>query len=406
MEDFNTTVLVFAVLLVLGALLSGVAHRSFLSLTAIFVIAGFVLGDGALEVIHFDAGGAFVSDLEIVALVVILFRDGLEVEREMLQQAWHLPLRKLVLGMPITCVLIAVAAYTLTSLSWAQSFLLGALLSPTDPVLSSAVVTNPRVPRVIRHSLNLESGLNDGLALPAVLAFAAVVADTPGFSWWQFVLQDVGLGFAFGVAVGFIAARLLPRGRGLEEEVGLHVKSLYALGVAFAAYGIAVLPPEGNGLIAAFVAAITLGILRNDIRTAFQNRADDIVELVKLSVFVVFGSLLTFDGLFGDGWAAVAIVAFTLLVARPVAVAVALAGTDTDAPTRAFMAWFGPKGVATMTFSLLVLGEALPGGQRIFNIAALAVFVSIIAHGLTDTPGAEWIARVTERRRARQPLRV
>jgi sodium/hydrogen antiporter len=405
-EDFNATVLVFAVLLVLGALLSGVAHRSFLSLTAIFVIAGFVLGDGALQVIHFDARGAFVSDLAIVALVVILFRDGLEVEREMLQQAWHLPLRKLVLGMPITCVLIAVAAYTLTSLSWAQSFLLGALLSPTDPVLSSAVVTNPRVPRVIRHSLNLESGLNDGLALPAVLAFAAVVADTPGFSWWQFVLQDVGLGFAFGVAVGFIAARLLPRGRGLEEEVGLHVKSLYALGVAFAAYGIAVLPPEGNGLIAAFVAAITLGILRNDIRTAFQNRADDIVELVKLSVFVVFGSLLTFDGLFGDGWAAVAIVAFTLLVARPVAVAVALTGTDTDAPTRAFMAWFGPKGVATMTFSLFVLGESLPGGERIFNIAALVVFVSIIAHGLTDTPGAEWIARVTERRRARQPLRV
>jgi sodium/hydrogen antiporter len=405
-EDFNTTVLVFAVLLVLGALLSGVAHRSFLSLTAVFVVAGFVLGDGALEVIHFDARGAFVSDLAVVALVVILFRDGLEVEREMLQRAWHLPLRKLVLAMPITCVLIALVTHALTSLSWAQSFLVGALLSPTDPVLSSAVVTNPRVPRVIRHSLNLESGLNDGLALPAVLAFAAVVSDKPGFVWWRFVIEDVGLGLAFGVAVGFIASRLLPRGRGLEEEVGPHVKSLYALGVAFAAYGVAVVAPAGNGLISTFVAAITLGILRSDVRTAFSQRSAELVELVKLGVFVVFGSLLTLDGLFGDGWAAVAIVAFTLLVARPVAVAVALAGTDTDAPTRAFMAWFGPKGVATMTFSLFVLGQALPGGEEIFNLAALAVFVSIIAHGLTDTPGAEWIARVTERRRARQSLRV
>jgi NhaP-type Na+/H+ or K+/H+ antiporter len=404
-KDFNTTVLVFAVLLVLGALLSGVAHRSFLSLTAVFVVAGFVLGDGALKVIHFDARGDFVSDLAVVALVVILFRDGLEVEREMLQRAWHLPLRKLVLAMPITCVLIALVTHWLTSLSWPQSFLLGALLSPTDPVLSSAVVTNPRVPRIIRHSLNLESGLNDGLALPAVLAFAAVVADQSGFVWWRFVLEDVGLGLLFGVVIGYAASRILPRGRGLEEQVGPHVKSLFALGVAFAAYGVAVVSPAGNGLISTFVAAITLGILRNDVRTAFAQRADDIVEIVKLGVFVVFGSLLTLDGLFGDGWIAVAIVAFTLLVARPVAVSIALAGTATDAPTRAFMAWFGPKGVATMTFSLLVLARSLPGGEEIFNLAALTVFTSIIAHGLTDTPGAKWIARVTERRGER-PLRV
>jgi sodium/hydrogen antiporter len=404
-EGFDTTVLVFAVLLVLGALLSGVAHRSFLSLTALFVTAGFLLGDGALEVIHFDARGTFVTDLAVVALVVILFRDGLEVEREMLQRAWHLPLRNLVLAMPITCVLVAVVTHAATALSWAQSFLVGALLSPTDPVLSSAVVTNPRVPRVIRHSLNLESGLNDGLALPAVLAFAAVVAERSGFVWWRFVLEDVGLGLAFGVAVGFLASRLLPRGSGLEEEVGPHVKSLYALGVAFAAYGVAVTSPAGNGLISTFVAAITLGIVRNDVRIAFAQRADDLVEVVKLGIFVVFGSLLTLDGLFGDGWAAVAIVAFTLLLARPVAVAIALAGTDTDAPERAFMAWFGPKGVATMTFSLLVLGESLPGGTEIFNLAALAVFASIIVHGVTDTPGAQWIGRVTERRRA-PPLRV
>jgi NhaP-type Na+/H+ or K+/H+ antiporter len=198
-EDFNTTVLVFAVLLVLGALLSGVAHRSFLSLTALFVVAGFVLGDGGLKVIHFDSRGPFDTDLAVIALVVILFRDGLEVEGEMLQRAWRLPLRKLVLAMPITCVLIALVTHALTSLSWGQSFLLGALLSPTDPVLSSAVVTNPRVPRIIRHSLNLESGLNDRLALPAVWPRPW----SPGGRRVVAVrAQDVGLGLVFGVAVG------------------------------------------------------------------------------------------------------------------------------------------------------------------------------------------------------------
>src|SRR4051794_17836190 len=391
--DFDAVTLIFGGLLMAGALASGLANRSFLSLTAVFVVAGFVLGNtGLLEV---DAGSAFVHDLAVVALIVILFRDGLEVEAEMLQTAWRLPARKLVVAMPLTCLIVALAAHALLDLGWTLSFLIGALLSPTDPVLSSSVVTNPRVPRVVRHSLNLESGLNDGLALPAVLAFGAVAAGDEDFVWWRFVLQDVTLGFAFGIAMGLLAAALMPRS---EHEIPPHQQSLYALGAAFATYGVAVaLPPEGNGLIAVFVCAITLGIRRHDLRHTFEARSDDIVEIVKLGVFVVFGSLLTLDGLFGDDWAAVALVALTLLVARPAAIAVALAGTRLPLYLQAFMAWFGPKGVATMTFSLLVLGEGFAGSERIFNLAALCVFASILAHGLTDTPGANWVATRAER---------
>ena len=142
-----------------------------------------------------------------------------------------------------------------------------------------------------------------------------------------------------------------------------------------------------------FVAAIVLGIRRQDIRVCFEARSEDIIELVKLGIFVVFGSLLTLDGLFSEGAAAAAIAGFTLLVARPAAIAVALAGTSLDRATRAFIAWFGPKGVATMTFSLFVLAEGIPAGETIFNLAALTVFVSIVAHGLTDTAGADWLAR-------------
>jgi NhaP-type Na+/H+ or K+/H+ antiporter len=283
----------------------------------------------------------------------------------------------------------------LTDLGWTECFLLGALLSPTDPVLSSSVVTNPRVPRVVRHSLNLESGLNDGLALPPVLALTAALAvgAEGDFVWWEFLLQDISLGLVTGLVVGYAGARLLPRGGALGTEISPHQKSLYALGVAFSAYGVAVLQPEGNGFIAVFVAAIVLGIVRSDIRECFEARSQDVIELIKLAVFVVFGSLLTLDGLFDDGLAAVAIVAFTLLVARPAAVFAALAGTRLDIPTKAFMSWFGPKGVATMTFSLFVLGEGIPEGERIFNLAALAVFCSIIAHGVTDTPGVRWLER-------------
>jgi sodium/hydrogen antiporter len=398
MTSTETALTVLGALLVGGALVSGIAHRSFLSLTAIFVLAGVALGEGGAEVLRFDATGGFVATLAVVALVVILFRDGLEVEGEMLRREWHLPLRNLVLAMPITAAIVAVAAAALTDLTWTEAFLLGALLSPTDPVLSSSVVTNPRVPRVIRHSLNLESGLNDGLALPPVLALVAALEVSSGdFVWWRFVLQDVTLGFAFGVVIGVIASLLLPRGGALNEGIPAHQKALYALGVAFLTYGVTTLPPHGNGFIAVFVCAITLGIRRPDIRGYFEARADDLIEIVKLGIFVVFGALLTVDGLFGDGWAAVAIVVVTLLVARPVAVAIALTGSRVSRAALAFMAWFGPKGVATMTFSLLVLGSDVAAGERIFNLAALVVLCSIVAHGVTDTPGSEWMARQAER---------
>jgi NhaP-type Na+/H+ or K+/H+ antiporter len=410
---FDTAVLVFGLVVVGGALVSGLAHRSFLSLVALYVLVGFALGHGGLDVLDFRTDSAFVADLAIVALIVILFRDGLEVEGEMLQREWRLPLRKLALAMPLTAAIVAVAAHALTGLGWTESFLLGSLLAPTDPVLSSSVVTNPRVPRLVRHSLNLESGMNDGLALPAVLAFtAALVGRAAGgepFVWWRFVLQDVSVGLVTGVVIAFIAARLMPRSHRLIGDIPDHQKSLYALGVAFATYGVAVgLPPEGNGLIAVFVCAIALGILRPDLRETFEARADDVVEIVKVGVFVVFGSLLTLGGLFGDGWAAIAVVAATLLVARPVAIWVSLAGTGLSTAVKGFMAWFGPKGVATMTFSLLVLSAGFDGSERIFNLAALCVFASILAHGLTDTPGSEWLGRREEEgvRRAAPPAPV
>jgi NhaP-type Na+/H+ or K+/H+ antiporter len=392
--SFETAVPIFGGLLVLGALVAAVGHRSVLSLPAVFVLAGFVLGPGVLGLLQFDPHSDFVRSVATVALVLILFRDGLEVEAEMLQRFWRPPVLALAVAMPLTAVLIADLGHALLGLSWTESLLVGALLCPTDPVLSASVVTNRRVPAAIRHSLNLESGLNDGLALPAVLAFAVALDPTQhGFVWWQFVVQDIGVGTLTGLLIAVAAATLLPRQRILGRKVTASQKSLYALGVAFATYGVAVTPPHGNGLIAVFVCAIALGSLRADIRRAFEQRSEELIEVVKLGIFVIFGSLLTLPRLLGHGSGAVILVLATLIVVRPLAIFIALASTSLTRQAKAFIGWFGPKGVATMTFALLVLSRDISAGERIFGIAALAVVASTLLHGLTDHPGSEWMAR-------------
>ena len=403
MTTFQTAVAVLGGLLILGALLSGIAGRSALSLAAVFVLVGFLLGPGATGVLELNADSGFVTDLASIALIVVLFRDGLDVDSELLQSHWQVPLRKIVIAMPLTAVVVALFARLLVGLSWSESFLLGALLCPTDPVLSSGIVTDPRVPRRIRHSLNLESGLNDGLALPGVLAFAAALeVGRSDFVWWHFVLQDVGLGLAYGLLCGLLGSLLMPRDRRGGSIPG-HQRALYGLGLALATYGLTVIPPHGNGFIAVFVAAIVTGIRRPDLREAFVTGNEEIVEILKLGTFAVFGSLLTIHGLFADGWAAVGVVVATFLLARPFGIWVALAGTGVRRAAQAFIAWFGPKGVSTMAFSLLVLSRHVEGGARIVNIAALTVLASVLVYGLTEEPGIRWIAARSPAEQATDP---
>ena len=382
----------------LGALVAGVARRSFLSLTAVFVVAGFVLGEGGLEILEFDPRSGFVEVLAVVALVLILFRDGLEVEAEMLQKAWHVPFRALVLAMPLTGALIACAAVAMTDLSWTEAFLLGALLSPTDPVLSSSVVTNPRVPRFIRHSLNLESGLNDGLALTAVLALlASLNADEGDFEAWRFILQDVSLGVITGLLVGYVASRLMPRTG--DARAGDNAASEEHVCARHRVRCLRHRGPSARGQWihrrvrlrhhARNLPARHTRVLRGTLRGRDRDCQAGNLRRVRLASDVREPLRRRSRGRRNRRLHAPDRKARSRYSLR-------LAGTRVSTTTKAFMAWFGPKGVATMAFGLLVLAEGIPSGERIFYIAALTVFCSIIAHGLTDTPGANWIANRAE----------
>jgi len=386
---FGAALLIIGSLLAVAAALSGVMRGTILSISVLSVTLGIVLA--ATDVIAIDFDDAGVVELIELALVLTLIADGLVVDRELLARHWGPPARALVIAMPITLVLLALGAKLLFGdLSWAEAFLLGAVLSPTDPVVTSMVVTARRVPAQIRHTLNLESGLNDGLALPFVLFF--LVLATPGGDAGGEAAELLGeavfgalVGIVLGIAGGYLH-RIVPLG------VTPRFEGIYAVGFGLAAFGLADVT-FGNGLIAAFLAGITLGYFEHEITERFVDFSENVSAIFQVLTFFVFGAIIVATTYDGSPWALVAFIAFALLVARPISVLLALAGTKLPRPQKAFIAWFGPKGVASMLFALLVLDEGLTHGSLVFEVAAFVILGSILAHGLTDTVGARWIER-------------
>src|SRR4051795_9743713 len=314
------------------------------------------------------------------------------VERELLRSHWGPAARALAIAMPITMGLLALAAKALfPDLSWPEAFLLAAVLSPTDPVVTSAVVTSRLVPTRVRHTLNLESGLNDGLALPFVLFF--LVLATPGGDAGTEAAKLLGeavVGAGIGIVLGMLAGRLhlrLPGG-----GVTPRYEGIYAVGFGLAAFGLAEVT-IGNGLIAAFVCGIAMGATEREVPDGFVEFAENSSAILQVLTFFVFGALIVATGFDHDIPPLVLFVLFALLVARPAAVLLSFLRTGIDRPQKLFMAWFGPKGVASMLFALFVLRSDVGEASLIFDIASIAIVASIAAHGLTDTVGAQWLAR-------------
>jgi NhaP-type Na+/H+ or K+/H+ antiporter len=386
---FGEALLIVGTLLAVAAALSGVMHGTVLSVAVLSVSAGIVLA--LLDVISIDVSDEGVFELIELALILTLISDGLVVDRELLGRHWGPPARALVIAMPITLGLLAVGAKLLfPDLSWAEAFLLGAVLSPTDPVVSAGAVTARRVPEAIRHTLNLESGLNDGLALPFVLFFL-VLAGTGGDAGSEAleVVGEVAVGALIGLVIGLVGGHLH---RVVPGGVTARYEGIHAVGFGLAAFGLADVS-FGNGLIAAFVAGITLGFSEHEITERFPVFSENVSTIFAVLTFFVFGTIIVATGYDASIAALAAFIVFALLLARPVAVMLSLAGTGLPRAEKSFIAWFGPKGVASMLFAILVLDSTVANASLVFDVASFVILASIIAHGLTDTVGARWIDR-------------
>jgi NhaP-type Na+/H+ or K+/H+ antiporter len=387
-----TLVLAFALTLLVAVLISGIAHRTVLSTTVLFLVAGFVLGQGMTGVLQLEPGDSVVSTLAEVALFTVLFTDGQRISIRDLRSAYRLPGRALLLGMPLTFGISSVLGVWLVGLTWPEAFLVAAVLAPTDPVFASAIVGRKEIPRRLRSLLSVESGLNDGLALPVVLILIAAVggkrADlvTLGF--------ELGLGIFIGIAVPILI-------RLLFAIPGLNATPLYAaltpVVVGLVIYGL-VGVTHANPYLAAFAAGITLASIAPEARDAFREFADLISEVTKLLAILIFGALITPAVLADVPFGGYLFAVLLLVVARPAAVEFSLLGSELRWSERLTASWFGPKGFASVLYGLLVLDSGAEGAPQMFHLIVIAITVSIIAHSSTDVPIAAAFARAESRR--------
>jgi NhaP-type Na+/H+ or K+/H+ antiporter len=354
--------LTFAVVLLAAVLVSALAHRTILSTAVLFLVAGFVLGPDTIGVLDIRADSPIVATLAELALFAVLFTDGMRVGWSDLRSAWQLPGRALGWGLPLTLLVTALAAHYVVGLGWAEALLIGAILAPTDPVFASALVGNDKVPARLRHLLNVESGVNDGLALPFVIVFLAVAAGS----------DDLHLG-ELGLEVE--RTRFFAASTAYEPLNGLAI-GLLVLAVAQATHA--------NLFLAAFAAGITVSTFGPRQRAAFEHFGENIAELFKLAALLVFGALISVDFLGDISWQGWVFAILAIFVARPVALWLSFLGAGLGMREQAAAMWFGPKGFASVVYGLLVLESGIAAADAIFHLVALTIVISILLHSSTD----------------------
>ena len=367
----------------------------------VFVAVGLLVGPKMLDGIDVGSSSGSVRTLAEATLALVLFCDASRIDLRLLRREVGVPVRLLAIGLPLTIVLGAVAAaLAIDQLTIEEAVILAVVLAPTDAALGQAVVTEPRIPARIRQGLNVESGLNDGICVP--LLFAAVaVADVhseiaEGRDAATLLFEEIGYGVLGGVIGGLVVAAIVIHAGRRHLIADQWMQVLPAAGAALA-YGTAS-ALHGSGFIAAFVAGITFRLaLRHDPEQT-NELSEQVGNVLNGVTFVLFGAILLGPALGELSWQLVLYAVLSLTLVRMLPVAIAMAGSRARLPTLGFLGWFGPRGLASIVFAVIVVEESnLPHEHLIALAIYVTVGLSVFAHGVSAAPLADRYARWYER---------
>jgi len=389
--------LVVAAGIVLFAIVSKRLERTIITLPIVFVAFGWLIGKGGFSIANIDPGHKVIHVIAELTLILVLFADAARIDLKLLIKDHGLPLRMLVFGFPLTVILGAVTALgVFPGITLAEAALLAAILAPTDAALGQAVLTSPLVPARIRQTINVESGLNDGMALPVVIVCAiwaggavlgGVGGSTGGGNLAMFAVLQVTLGPLVGIAVGFAGAHIIDWAA-TRDWMSESFQGISILAIALIAFGGAELI-GGNGFIAAFLAGLVFGAtVRHRCAFLFEFMETE-GQLLILITFLIFGAAMLPDGLAALDWQIVLYATLSLTVVRMIPVVLSLSGTGISIATKGFLAWFGPRGLASILFALLILEKyPIARGETILACVVVTVALSTLLHGITAAPMA------------------
>jgi NhaP-type Na+/H+ or K+/H+ antiporter len=374
----------------LYSIIAGVLERTPINGAVVFTAFGLACGPLGLGILNLSVDAEGLSTLAELTLALVLFTDAANADLGVLKRSFHIPQRLLLIGLPLTILLGFGAGVVLFGkLTLLEIAILATMLAPTDAALGKAVVTDESVPAHIREGLNVESGLNDGICVPILFVFLALATgsgaqESTTMLALKLVAQDIGIGVVVGAGLTTLGVWLLKlcaeRGWVTETWRQLPVVALTAVCIAVAE-GLG-----GSGFIACFVGGLLFGGAAKTHKHGLLLAAEGIGDTLALLTWVAFGAAVVGQAVGHFSWEIVLYALLSLTLVRMVPVILALTGMKMGADEKLFMGWFGPRGLASIVFAVIVLNEHLPGGGTIAMTAACTIMLSIIAHGLSANP--------------------
>ena len=387
---------IVAVFISVYSMVAGRVDRSPVSGPMVFVVCGFLMGPSGLGWLGGNASSASLRTLADLTLALVLFIDAANADTSTLRRQFQIPSRMLLLGLPGAIVLgFVFAVLIFDQFSWYQAAILGTMLAATDAALGKAVVTNKAVPARIREGLNVESGLNDGICVPILLFFVALSVSEGGgessISAMTLLAEELGIGVAVGVSLALVGGLLL-RWCAQQGWVTPIWKQVTVVGLAIACFAIAQ-SLHGSGYIAAFTGGMLFGFMAKDATHELVLAAEGTGETLALVTWLLFGAMVIGPALQEFSWDIIIYSLLSLTVIRMVPTFISLTGTGESVSSRLFLGWFGPRGLASIVFAIIVINADVPGAQALALVVICTVFLSLVAHGLSAHPLAAWIGR-------------
>ncbi len=378
---------VLATFVFLYSVVASRLERTPFSGALVYVVAGAICGPAGLKLIDLNVDAKGISWLAELTLALVLFTDSANANLQVLRRFEAIPARLLLIGLPLTILLgLAAGALLFPHLGWIDLALLATMLAPTDAALGKAVVTNQAVPDSVRESLNVESGLNDGICVPVLLLFLALAAGN--VAGWDAIrlafdlsLHAVGIGAAVGLGLGTAGSYLIRASarRGWIEGSWHQIPVLALALLCFASAQWL----GGSGFIASFVGGMTFGALTRQDKQAVLEAAEGTGDTLAMLTWFVFGTLLLTRSFAVPDWRMFLYALASLTIVRMLPVFLSTTGRHLRTDTRLFLGWFGPRGLASIVFAVLVLDEHLPNASTLVTTTACTILLSIVAHGLT-----------------------